>query len=67
MANPKKKHTPMRQGMRRSANSKMAEINVSMDSKTGEYHLPHRISPSGYYNGELVLPPREKKKKTEDK
>ena len=61
MANPKKKHTPMRTGMRRSANFRLSEPTLSLDPKTGEYHLPHHISPSGYYKGELVLPPKQKK------
>ena len=66
MANPKKKHTPMRRDMRRSANSKLEPMSLSIDPKTGEHHLPHRVSPSGYYKGELVLPPKQKKKKTEE-
>lgn len=67
MANPKKKHTPMRTGMRRSANWKLEAASLSIDPKTGETHMPHRISPSGYYKGELVLPPKQRKKKSEGK
>ncbi|OVE76951.1 50S ribosomal protein L32 [bacterium F11] len=63
MANPKKKHTPMRRGMRRSANFRLSAPAISFDPKTEEYHIPHRLSPTGYYKGELILPPKEKKKK----
>jgi len=65
MANPKKKHTPMRTGMRRSANFRLSAQSLSFDAKSGEYYLPHRVSPKGFYNGELILPPKEKKKKGE--
>ena len=63
MANPKKKHTPMRTRMRRSNNFRLKANSLSVDKSTGESHLPHRISPTGYYKGELILPPKQKKPK----
>ena len=63
MANPKKKHTPMRRDMRRSANFRLEIMSLSVDPKSGETHMPHRVSPSGFYRGELILPPKQKKKK----
>lgn len=62
MANPKKKHTPMRTRMRRSQNFRLSSTGLSVDKSTGETHVPHRVSPSGYYKGELILPPKQKKK-----
>jgi len=55
----------MRRDMRRAANFRLKSMDLSKDPKTGEWHLPHRVSPSGYYKGELVLPPKQKKKKGE--
>jgi large subunit ribosomal protein L32 len=63
MPNPKKKHSPMRRGMRRSANFRLTAASLSNCSNCGAAHMPHRICPScGFYGGELVLPPKQKKK-----
>ena len=63
MAVPKRKTTPSKRGMRRSANSKVKPINVVINKTTGEYQLPHHISLDGYYNGKKVI--QEKSKKSE--
>lgn len=67
MANPKKKHTPMRRDMRRSNNFKLIAASLSKCSHCGTAILPHRICPAcGYYKGELALAPKQKKKRGEE-
>ncbi len=64
MANPKKKHTPMRRDMRRSANFKLTAASLSKCSNCAVAILPHRVCPAcGFYKGELVLAPKQAKKK----
>ena len=64
MANPKKKHTPMRRDMRRSANFRLEAKSLSRCSQCGQARLPHRVcGQCGFYNGELVDPPKQKKTK----
>ncbi len=66
MPNPKKKHTPMRRDMRRSANFKLTANSLSSCSNCGSARMPHRVCPScGFYGGELVAPPKQAKKKRE--
>jgi large subunit ribosomal protein L32 len=63
MANPKKKHTPMRRDMRRSNNFRLVAASLSKCSHCGVAVLPHRVcSACGHYNGELVLAPKQPKK-----
>ncbi|MBV9080080.1 MAG: 50S ribosomal protein L32 [Elusimicrobia bacterium] len=63
MANPKKKHTPMRRDMRRSNNFRLEATTVSKCAQCGKGIVPHRVCPfCGYYRGELVLAPKTKKK-----
>jgi large subunit ribosomal protein L32 len=63
MPNPKRKHTRSRRDSRRSSNSK---LEVSSSSTCPQCHAakqPHRVCPScGFYNGELIMPKKEKKK-----
>lgn len=62
MAVPKKKTSVSKRNMRRSHHALKA-VNVVVDSKTGEYKLPHHISlKDGYYNGKLVMKTKEMKK-----
>ena len=62
MAVPKKKISKSRRNQRRSHDAAQ-KINVVVDSKTGEYKLPHHISlKDGYYNGKKVVTTREEKK-----
>ena len=68
MANPKKKHTPMRRDMRRSHNFKLTAQSGSICSQCGKGIQPHRVCPfCGFYRGELVLAPKTAKKKEEGK
>jgi len=63
MPNPKRKHTRMRRDMRRSSNWKIFAANSSSCPQCGAPRIPHRICPScGFYNGELIIPKKEKKK-----
>ncbi len=66
MANPKKKHTRMRRDLRRSANWKIAAVNLSKCSHCGLAARSHHVCPEcGYYNGELIVPRKVKKKEEE--
>ena len=52
MAVPKKKTSPSKRGLRRAGqHHKLYSKSVITDPTTGEYTLPHRISPSGIYKG----------------
>lgn len=62
MAVPKKKVSKSRRNNRRSHDS-LNKVNISVDSKTGEYKLPHHVSlKDGYYNGKKVFKTREEKR-----
>ena len=54
MAVQKSRKTPSKRGMHRS-HSALSTPAVSIDAKSGETHLRHRISPDGYYRGKKVL------------
>ncbi len=61
MAVPKRKTSVSRRNMRRSHHA-LSKINVAIDSKTGEYKLPHHISlKDGYYKGKQVIVPKSLK------
>ena len=56
MAVPKKKHSVSRKGKRRAGqHHKLYGKSVIADPTTGEFALPHRISPSGVYKGKKVF------------
>lgn len=64
MAVPKKKTSPTKRGMRRAGqHHRLAPKTVLYDPGTGDYVLPHRISPSGTYRGERYFARRERRKK----
>ncbi len=68
MANPKKKHTPMRRDMRRSQNFRLELGSLSKCSNCGAVRPPHRVCAAcGHYGGELILAPKVKKDKKEGK
>ncbi|MFH1368188.1 MAG: 50S ribosomal protein L32 [Elusimicrobiota bacterium] len=68
MPNPKKKHTPSRRNMRRAANWRVQAQNSSKCPQCGAPKLPHKVCGAcGFYNGELVIPRKEKKKTGEGK
>ena len=59
MAVPKRKVSPSRRGMRRSADALKQPTYVE-DSETGNIRRPHHIDlKSGKYRGRQVLPKRE--------
>lgn len=58
MAVPKKKVSPSRRNMRRSADALAAPIYVE-DKDSGELRRPHHIDlKSGKYRGRQILPPK---------
>ena len=59
MAVPKRKVSPSRRGMRRSADA-LKQPSYVEDSETGNIRRPHHIDlKSGKYRGRQVLPKRE--------
>ncbi len=63
MPNPKRKHTRMRRDMRRSSNWRVVEFQTGKCPQCGAPKMPHRVCRScGFYNGELIVPKKEKKK-----
>ncbi|MEZ5923452.1 MAG: 50S ribosomal protein L32 [Hyphomicrobiaceae bacterium] len=59
MAVPKKKTSPSRRGMRRSADAIKAPAYVE-DKESGELRRPHHIDlKSGKYRGRQILPAKE--------
>lgn len=58
MAVPKRKTSPMKRGMRRSADALVAPTYIE-DTDSGELRRPHHIDlKSGRYRGRQVLPER---------
>jgi len=55
MAVQKSKKTPSKVGMRRSHDSLSAPA-LAIEQTTGEIHLRHHISPTGFYKGKKVIP-----------
>lgn len=58
MAVQQSKKSPSRRGMRRSHDA-LSSPPLAVEQTTGEVHLRHHISPSGYYRGKKVLKSRE--------
>ena len=58
MAVQKSRVSPSKRGMRRSHDALTAK-QLSTDPTTGETHLRHHISPSGYYRGKRVIQPKD--------
>jgi large subunit ribosomal protein L32 len=54
MAVQQNKKTPSKRGMHRSHDALTAPA-TAIESKTGEVHLRHHISPNGFYRGRKVL------------
>ena len=54
MAVQKSRVTPSRRGMRRSHDAISAPT-LTVDSKTGETHRRHHVSPNGMYRGRQVV------------
>ena len=54
MAVQQNKKSPSKRGMRRAHDFLIAPP-LAVEATTGEVHLRHHISPSGYYRGKKVL------------
>lgn len=54
MAVQQNRKTRSRRGMRRSHDALVAPA-LSVDKVSGEVHLRHHVSPSGYYRGKKVV------------
>ena len=54
MAVQKSRKTPSKRGMHRS-HDKLRGPALSVDPKSCETHLRHRITPDGYYRGRKVI------------
>ncbi|MEJ2552733.1 MAG: 50S ribosomal protein L32 [Gammaproteobacteria bacterium] len=54
MAVQQNRKTPSKRGMRR-AHDALEAAALSVDSHSGETHVRHHITPSGYYRGRKVL------------
>ncbi len=66
MANPKKRHTSAKRDRRRSQ-WKLILPSLSKCPQCGQPKRPHRVCSScGFYGKELIVPKKEKKKKTQE-
>ncbi len=54
MAVQQNKKSPSKRGMHR-AHDFLTAPSIAVESTTGETHLRHHISPSGFYRGKKVL------------
>ncbi len=54
MAVQQNKKSPSKRGMHRSHNA-LTVPGIAVESTTGETHLRHHISPTGFYRGRKVL------------
>jgi len=54
MAVQQNKKSPSKRGMHRSHDA-LTIPNLALEPTTGEVHLRHHISPTGYYRGKKVL------------
>lgn len=54
MAVQQNKKSPSKRGMRR-AHDALSKPPIAVEPTTGELHLRHHISPSGYYRGRKVI------------
>jgi len=54
MAVQQNKKSPSRRDMRRS-HDRLPQVPLAVEPTTGEVHLRHHISPSGYYRGKKVV------------
>jgi large subunit ribosomal protein L32 len=54
MAVPQNKKSPSKRGMHR-AHSALIAPPLALEPSTGEVHLRHHVSPSGFYRGKKVV------------
>ena len=57
MAVHQNKKSPSRRGMRRS-HDQLAGPAIALEPTTGETHLRHHVSPTGFYRGRKVTKPK---------
>ncbi|HRH80378.1 MAG TPA: 50S ribosomal protein L32 [Thiobacillaceae bacterium] len=57
MAVQQNKKSPSKRGMHR-AHDFLTTPSTAVEATTGETHLRHHISPSGYYRGRKVVTPK---------
>ena len=57
MAVQQNKKSPSKRGMHRSHNA-LSAPGIAVEPTSGEVHLRHHISPSGYYRGRQVIQPK---------
>ena len=55
MAVQQNKKSPSKRGMHRSHNA-LSAPGIAVEPTTGEVHLRHHVSPTGYYRGKKVVP-----------
>jgi len=67
MAVQKRRKTRSKRNKRRNSNSKFETPTLSVDKETGETHIRHFITESGYYKGKQVIKNKSKKKTQKDK
>lgn len=66
MANPKKHHSPSRRDSRRANWKRLAPPSLSKCPQCATAFVPHRVCPGcGFYNGQLIVAIKEKKKSEE--
>lgn len=65
MAVQKSRRTRSTRGMRRN-HDKLTASTISTDQETGELHLRHHVTQSGYYKGRQVIAKKEDQKKDEE-
>jgi large subunit ribosomal protein L32 len=58
MAVQQNKKSPSRRGMRRS-HDHLSTPTLAVEPTTGEVHLRHHVSPTGFYRGKKVLKSKE--------
>jgi large subunit ribosomal protein L32 len=54
MAVPQNRKSPSKRGMHRSHDA-LSNQPLAIEPTTGEVHLRHHISPTGYYRGKKVI------------
>lgn len=58
MAVQQNKKSPSKRGMHRSHDA-LSKPGIAIEPTTGEVHLRHHISPSGFYRGRQVIKPKD--------
>ena len=54
MAVPQNRKSPSKRGMHR-AHDALSKPPLAVEPTTGEVHLRHHISPTGYYRGKKII------------